>query len=40
LFFVNPAGHAFNCDAGDSCEPESAKLVQQRALNFFARSLR
>ena len=33
--FVYPAGHAFNRDAGQSYEPQSAKLARERTLALF-----
>ena len=33
--FTYPAGHAFNRDAGQSYEPQSAKLARERTLALF-----
>jgi carboxymethylenebutenolidase len=37
--FLYDAGHGFNCDQRKDFEPESARLAQQRTLEFFSRTL-
>jgi carboxymethylenebutenolidase len=37
--FMYDAGHGFNCDQRKDFEPESAKLVRQRTLEFFSNHL-
>lgn len=37
--FLYDAGHGFNCDQRKDFDPESARLAQQRTLEFFSQNL-
>jgi len=37
IFYLYPAGHAFNRDVGQSYHPQSAALARERTLAFFAK---